>query len=181
MVSSLARKFEAVARMNGVEVASCSGPKEVARYIFDTAKGIHSRQTIWAPPSIPDGKDLMQAVRSLGVACIEQDIRGRIFDAPIGVTGAEGGIAESGSLVLNSSLESTRLATILTRIHIAIVSEENMVATLEDAISLWDIGAGRGCRAAQWTFISGPGMTRDIEQVTATGVHGPQELHVILV
>ena len=181
MVSSLAAKFEAVAKCNGVNVHNSSNLKDIARYISDIAKDIHTRQTIWAPPEISDGRELMQAVRSLGVACIEQDIRSRVRQAPIGITGANGGIAESGSLVLNCSMENTRLVTSLTKIYIAVLSLENLVATLEDAVSLWNIGAGRGGRAAQWEFISAPSRTSSLEQIRTTGVLGPNRLHVILV
>ena len=102
-----------------------------------------------------------------------------LFQFDAGITMAQAAIAETGTLVLESSRERHRLVSLVPPTHIAIVNAEDLCATLNDALKLV-----RGHTAAEMspaiTFITGPSRTADIELTLTIGVHGPKELYVII-
>ncbi|HSL61387.1 MAG TPA: lactate utilization protein [Desulfotignum sp.] len=97
----------------------------------------------------------------------------------LGLTLADFGIAETGTLVIRSDREDVRLATMLCEVHVAILD----IADIRDtALSMADeLAAVTGRQGAYTAFITGASRTADIERVLAIGVHGPLELHIILV
>ena len=62
-------------------------------------------------------------------------------------------------------------------VHIAIVDASKIYATLGETLSL--LQNGKELSPAV-TFITGPSRTADIELTLTIGVHGPQELYVII-
>jgi L-lactate utilization protein LutB len=93
-----------------------------------------------------------------------------------GITGALVGIAESGSLVLVGGEGHPLTASLLPDIHIAILRESDLVATLADALARPEILA-----ASAAVIITGPSRTADIEMALTIGVHGPKDVHVFLI
>jgi L-lactate utilization protein LutC len=100
-----------------------------------------------------------------------------IFKFDAGITTAQAGIAETGTLVLDSARERNRLASLVPPVHIAIVDAESIFQTLGEALAF--IYRANDISPAV-TFITGPSRTADIELTLAIGVHGPQELYVIV-
>jgi L-lactate dehydrogenase complex protein LldG len=97
----------------------------------------------------------------------------------MGVTWADYGIADTGTLVMASDSEEIRLATMLCEVHVALLKVSDIRASASDmAGELSAITARTGSYTA---FITGASRTADIERVLAIGVHGPLELHIILV
>ena len=90
------------------------------------------------------------------------------------------GIAETGTLVLDSSSEDIRLATMLAETHVAFLPVDRIKA---DTVSLEkDLDAILKTKPSTYlAFITGASRTADIERVLAIGVHGPQELHILIV
>ena len=89
------------------------------------------------------------------------------------------GIAETGSIVMPSSLERPTLANFLPDNCIFVLKINDIVAHLEDAllhIQQSDAGMPRALN-----IISGPSKTADIEQTLVYGAHGPIQLHLIIV
>lgn len=96
----------------------------------------------------------------------------------IGFTIADMGIAETGTLVLDSSDEDLRLATMLSEFHVCVLSTSDIVA---DSYDCEEFLVKKMKRNANFTaFITGASRTADIERVLALGVHGPLELHILL-
>jgi L-lactate dehydrogenase complex protein LldG len=100
-----------------------------------------------------------------------------LFRSDIGITGAQAGIAETGTLVLDSSVERNRLVSLVPPIHIAILDASRIYQTLGETLAA--LQSGEEVSPAI-TFITGPSRTADIELTLAIGVHGPQELYVII-
>jgi L-lactate utilization protein LutC len=100
-----------------------------------------------------------------------------LFKFDVGITAAQAGIAETGTLVLDSSVERNRLVSLVPPIHIAILDASRIYPTLADVLALLQSGDEV---SAAITFITGPSRTADIELTLAIGVHGPQELYVIV-
>jgi L-lactate dehydrogenase complex protein LldG len=101
-----------------------------------------------------------------------------LFNFDVGITSAQGGIAETGTLVLDSSVEQNRLVSLVPPIHIAILDASKIFATLGETLTVLQSSGTELSPAI--TFITGPSRTADIELTLAIGVHGPQELYVII-
>jgi L-lactate dehydrogenase complex protein LldG len=102
-----------------------------------------------------------------------------LFDFDIGITTAQAGIAETGTLVLESDSERHRLISLVPPIHIAVLRASDICLTLGDALArVRKKSMAEMSRAI--TFITGPSRTADIELTLAIGVHGPKELFVII-
>ena len=100
-----------------------------------------------------------------------------IFGFDVGITKAQAAIAETGTLVLDSAHERHRLGSLVPPVHIAIVNASTIRATLGETLSM--LQNGKELSPAV-TFITGPSRTADIELTLTIGVHGPQELYVII-
>jgi L-lactate dehydrogenase complex protein LldG len=102
-----------------------------------------------------------------------------LFTADIGVTSAQWGIAETGTLVLASRAEHHRLASLVPTAHVALLDARGLRGTLGEV--LFEIGPGGHDSLGNCiTFITGPSRTSDIELTPALGVHGPTALHVVV-
>jgi L-lactate utilization protein LutC len=100
-----------------------------------------------------------------------------LFKCDVGITAAQAGIAETGTLVLDSSAERNRLVSLVPPVHIAIIDASRIYLTLGETLAALQNGAEL---SPAITFITGPSRTADIELTLAIGVHGPQELYVIV-
>ena len=94
----------------------------------------------------------------------------------MGVSCVQAAIAETGTLVLCSTSERHRLVSLVPPVHLALVREGDLVPDLDAAMEHLS-SAGPPPLVS---FITGPSRTADIELTLVVGVHGPEELHVIL-
>ena len=104
----------------------------------------------------------------------------RELDAVDGVvTGCALGIAETGTIVLAGGERSGRRAlTLVPDLHVCVVGEEQIVASVPDAVDRLAEAARAG---RPITLVSGPSATSDIELDRVEGVHGPRRLEVLVV
>lgn len=112
-------------------------------------------------------------IEELGIAPDVHDI----FRFDVGISMAQAGIAETGTLVLDSTYERHRLVSLVPPVHIAIIHASSICETLSEALALLQKNEQMSPAV---TFITGPSRTADIELTLAIGVHGPQELFVIV-
>jgi L-lactate dehydrogenase complex protein LldG len=103
-----------------------------------------------------------------------------LFDCDLGITSAQWAIAETGTLVLESEAEHHRLASLVPPIHVAIIYAHQVRQTLSEVL-LELYSQGKDAMSRTVTFITGPSRTSDIELTLAIGVHGPAQLHVIII
>jgi L-lactate dehydrogenase complex protein LldG len=100
------------------------------------------------------------------------------LDVDAGITGAEAGLAESGSVVLTTGPGRPRMASLAPPLHVAIVRREDIHPSLTSwASSHGDLAAD----SANLVVVTGPSRTGDIEMHLNIGVHGPGAIHVVVV
>lgn len=98
-----------------------------------------------------------------------------LFAADAGITEAQFGIAETGTLVLCSGAERNRLASLVPPVHICILRLGHTRMVMSEILA-----SAYPLKNAAITFITGASRTSDIELTLALGVHGPKKLYVIL-
>jgi L-lactate dehydrogenase complex protein LldG len=119
-------------------------------------------------------------LREQGVEVVEDDFRCLGATAAAGLTGANFGIAETGTIVLESTEEAVRIATTLPEKHFVLLDPRKILQTSEDALPHLH-AFHRQLKQTYLAYITGPSRTADIERVLTIGVHGPAELHILLV
>ncbi|MCZ6763792.1 MAG: LUD domain-containing protein [Alphaproteobacteria bacterium] len=96
----------------------------------------------------------------------------------VGVTGAVGGVAETGTLVTASGPSHPATLNFVPETHVVILPAAAVKKTYED---LLDEIRTDGPLPRTINFITGPSRSGDIEQTIQLGAHGPRRLHIILV
>ena len=86
------------------------------------------------------------------------------------------GLADTGSVVLAASPEEPRARSLLPEVHISVLREDRIVPGLAELFET--IGSDL---PSQLAIVTGPSRSADIEQKLTVGVHGPGEVHVVLV
>ncbi len=95
---------------------------------------------------------------------------------PVAVTLAEGGVAETGSLIFRSGPETPMLHNFLGLHHIAVVRKDGIRRYLESVF-----GPDTPPLPRIMSLVTGTSGTADIEAVNIRGAHGPRYLHILMV
>lgn len=93
-----------------------------------------------------------------------------------GLTGAQAGLSETGSILLCGGSGQLLSASLLPEIHLAVLRARDILPRLADVLKLPQVR-----EAAASVLVSGPSRTADIEMTLTIGVHGPKEIHVFCV
>ena len=109
-------------------------------------------------------------------------VRRRLAASGIGITGADYAVAETGSVIILPRRGLSRLVSVVPPVHLAIVRPQDLIATLDDLFILrrLEYHTNGGDMGSYLNFITGPSRTADIEQTIVVGVHGPREVHLVL-
>ncbi|MBI5897121.1 MAG: lactate utilization protein [Desulfobacterales bacterium] len=156
--------------------AGCAEPLSPAA---ETLCDLKQTKTMAAPGLLPEAwARFRELCRPHGIRLTDGSLRDHLAGIDIGVTIADYGIAETGTLVIDSSSEAVRLATMISEIHVAILPLSRLRETAYELES--ELSAYMQTPANYLAFITGASRTADIERVLTIGVHGPLELHILL-
>lgn len=100
--------------------------------------------------------------------------RTRIDDYAFGITRAIGGVAETGTIVLDDTHTSSRLGALAPWVHVAVLPKSKIHLTLADA-------AQHLPADPNVIWVTGPSKTADVEGILIEGVHGPGAQFALLV
>jgi len=101
-------------------------------------------------------------------------------EAAVTVVGCVAMVAATGSVVVDARSARGRSISLLPPVCIVVARRSRLVATPGDVLrhreAFWP-----GSLPSQVVFITGPSRSADIEMTLTRGVHGPGELHVVVV
>jgi len=170
-VSTLLGKVEALAgkaRRVATPAAACAYVSEVV----GTRSAVASNAPFLRECGISD----LAGVRSGFTAAAE--LRTCCAAADVGITSADYALADTGTLVMLSSRQEARMISLLPPVHIAVVPLERVLTGLDELLTILPCPAEQ---TSSMVLITGPSRTADIEQILVRGVHGPGEIHVVVV
>lgn len=171
-----------------VDICEKKAPAEMLADESGTAQGplgpnkVPTRvQKIVAAPELNDADfaKLAAACEARGFLCLKGGLRQYLAGIDMGLSTAELGVAASGTCMLNTDSEDVRLAGMIAEISVLLL---NKSAIYPDLPSITQLVRERMAAntATYTTLVTGPSRTADIEREPAVGVHGPLELHIIL-
>ncbi len=132
----------------------------------------HPLLTVLGVPEAVQG-----AAELLPVSGERAQVHAALALADAGITVAAYAVAETGTLVERAGPEQPRGISLLPSVHIALVRAADVLADLDDLfarVAREPVGSGI-------VLIAGPSGTADIGLQHVTGVHGPREVHVVVV
>jgi L-lactate dehydrogenase complex protein LldG len=94
--------------------------------------------------------------------------------AKIGISQVNWALADTGTLVQDSTAVEQRLVSSLTEIHIALVPTDAILPDMPTLLARMHPDDSRYI-----AMITGPSRTADIERVLTIGVHGPSRLVIV--
>jgi L-lactate dehydrogenase complex protein LldF len=102
-------------------------------------------------------------------------LRGEFLRADMGISGANFGVADTGTIVLVTNEGNGRMVTTMPRVHVVLMGIEKLVGNLAELDACLKVLArsGTGQQLTVYTtMVSGPRRAGDAD--------GPEELHVVL-
>ena len=103
------------------------------------------------------------------------ELRRRFLEADLGITGANLGVAETGSIVLVTNEGNGRMVTALPKVHVAVMGAERVVQTWEQAdliLGLLSKAATGQLLTSYTSVITGPRREGEVD--------GPDEFHLVI-
>ena len=186
-----------VAAGAGWNVARAPDARAAGEHILNLAKGMEARSAVYSlHPVVRDavvGADFEDAgITTVPIAIARDDpdtdeetdrarLRSVMEAADLGVTGVDYAIAETGTCVIIPRRGVSRLVSLLPPVHVAIVERGQVLPSLDELFTLRRDDFIRGDFGSYMNLITGPSRTADIEYTIVTGVHGPGEVHMVLV
>lgn len=169
-------RFSEVAGGAGAEVVPVASIAAAVDFIAGQVEG----PTLVPSFATENRFSISSALKNSGVNVVSDEFRVAGEQAEGGVTGVNFAIADTGSLVLESTAEDIRLATTLPIKQFALLDPEKIVADGLEAVAPLRQLHEQSPRNYV-AYITGPSRTADIERVLTIGVHGPKQLYILLV
>lgn len=193
--SELMSTLEQTAAQAGWNVVRLNSPAAAAQHIRQIAQDMEARTMLRSAHPSLDALHMEAALFGMGITLglmaigdadalpkddMRQEFRQKAIHADIGLTGVDYAIAETGSCVLLPRKGVSRVVSLLPPVHIAVVESGQVLPSLDELFTLRRSDFLNGNLGSYMNLISGPSRSADIEYTIVTGVHGPGEVHLIL-
>jgi L-lactate dehydrogenase complex protein LldG len=191
------------ARITGMTVISCPGVNAATRAVValvqhkSRGRDNSVEAVAWRHPLIdrlvlePELSALAPAVRlnragldrrsSLESARLQS--RQEVTVSLFGITSAEWCLADTATLVSRTLVGRDRWMSIVPPVNIVVLPLDTLIANLTElyALLIGEAEVSEPSLTNYMSLISGPSTTRDIESIPVSGVHGPREVHIVVV
>ena len=179
------------AQRGGWNVFRAAGGEEAIGYVESLARKLEVSRVVRSSQEVFDQTPLDAALRNLGLTVTpvvrddensRESLREEIRRADMGITGADYALAETGSLVVLPRRGLSRLVSVVPPVHVALVRPEDVIDSMDDLFLLRRLEYHQrgGEMGSYLNFITGPSRTADIEMTIVEGVHGPKEVHMVI-
>ena len=195
--ADLAGQLEEKASQAGWRVARVGSEEEACQYVKELALSKKAKLVLRSAQRVLGRLSLERTLTEVGieakVMALDEEAEGagreekrlllrqEVIRADIGVTGVDYAISETGTCVLIPRKGISRLISVAPPVHVAVVEKGQIVETADDLLTLRrQEFMETGDLGSYMNFITGPSSTADIEQTITIGVHGPKEVHIII-
>lgn len=203
--NQLVEKFVTMAKSVAATVVEVSSKEEVFKYVVDLCEKKAPCEMLADEPGTPAGPlgpnscptrvqrvigasqlndedfaTLKAMCDEKGFLCLRSGLRKYAAGIDIGVNFAICGVAASGTCMCDTNSEDVRLCGMISEISLLILKKSEIYPDLPSIAPIMREQMGKGPGATFTSLITGPSRTADIECVSAVGVHGPLELHILL-
>ncbi len=186
--AALIASFVSEAQANGSEIYQPATPEDVIETLHEIMKQAGQQAITWADEDLPL-PNIREILFQAGItrhvpdlstaAALRRQTWQNLDGIRVGITGALAGIADTGSIVVQSGRHRSRAASLLPETHIALLSSDRLYHTMA-AFFAAHAPQDLTTNSSNLVFITGPSRTADIEMIIARGVHGPKRLCVVV-
>ena len=188
-------EFEISARSGGWEVVRVPTYRDAAVYIEQLILKLRITTAMRSAHIVLDSLGLEAKLSSLNIDLTlmafdeqaggrqaqRQKFRDEVVNTGLGITGVDWVIAETGSAVIEAKAGVSRLVSLLPPIHVAVALKGQVVAGLDELFVLRRNDYLTTGVLSYANIITGPSRSADIDQTLVKGMHGPKEVHMIMV
>ena len=185
----LYQELQRTAERMGWKVSRVAGPEDVLEYIEGLIADLAAKNiAVTVQDSISDVDmrrlsdscrvSVMKVSKQLGIDDLE--LRDRVIEADIGITGVEYAVAETGTCVISADSQTGRLVGLAPPVHVVLIRRGQVLTSLDNLFTIRRLQFAEGRMPAYTNLISGPSRSADIEYTLVTGVHGPGDVHMLL-
>ncbi len=181
--------LSSTAAARGWNVHRSADPDDATSYVTQLAQSIDARLVLRSDEEVFSSLDLDTQLGEAGIITgvaarhddlDEHGLRRALSQADMCVTGADWAIAETGSVAVQPRTGLSRLVSLTPQVHVAIVKPQDVVPDLESFFKIQKRLYQEGSWPPYTNLITGPSRTADIEQTIVIGVHGPREVHMVI-
>ncbi|MCH7787791.1 MAG: lactate utilization protein [Chloroflexi bacterium] len=195
--TELMSELQDSATQAGWNVKRVPSIQDAARHIETLARDLEARTILRSTHPVLKRLDIETALSGtgieVGVMAVEEGankaqrdeqrtrLRQQVIEASIGITGVDYAIAETGTCVLLARKGVSRLVSLLPPVHVAVVELGQVLPSLDELFTLRRNEFLHENLGSYMSLITGPSRSADIEYTLVTGVHGPGEVHMVLI
>lgn len=185
----LISRFESELYRVGGKFCRCQTADAAISYIRALAESKGAKSAVGWNSDLLAQPEIIETIIASGISFTDDNRAGQgddfiktAIDAGFGISGVDYALAETGTLVVLAGEGRARSASLLPPVHVALVRPDQFINGLDDLFPLlrYQMETSQRGMSSAVTFITGPSRTADIELTLVVGVHGPQELHVLL-
>lgn len=156
---------------------------ELIRTVMGLLEKVGARRVAASVGSLPQAVSLNDSLRRKGVEVVDWRATpgfAEQYGLDAGITDVHAALAETGTLICSSDAGHSRGLSLVPPVHVAIVRQSDILPDMVDYWARMKGIPGRELPSSQ-AFITGPSKTADIEGILITGVHGPGQVHIVVV
>ncbi len=181
--------LETTAAARGWNVHRSANPEDAVSYITQLALAVGANMVLRSDEDLFSGLNLDWHLGEegviTGVAARNDEVDGAglrnlLAQADMCITGSDYAIAETGSVVAQPRTGLSRLVSLTPQVHVALVRPADVVPDLDSFFRIQKDLHQQGRWPPYTNLITGPSRTADIEQTLVIGVHGPKEVHMVI-